>query len=375
MAGALFYEPQAKILNSAGKTQPLLYAVFYRTGTTVLAPIYADAALFAPLPQTPVGRAGVSTQAGIQADDKGRFPPIYLDPAILYRVQTVSVNPNTFAATVVSDTDPYIPRGVGSVVTSSFRLIAAGVTGAPSVVASYTLINNAIVVLTVPALGAGLVGASPTFDLLGLPREIIPRSGAAAGNRINATDFTTSTPCFPVVRAGSNAIELWKYLIAGGDISWTLGNGVMRSLDRFTFVYPLDGISEILPTTSVNLFGPQNQLINVQSVTFLLNGGTSLLGGIGAAVPVSWFTPQTSNVGSLYYIKVTRTSGPSPTFQGFYGGSAVNVEAAFVQLYNGADQLQITASGSGTAVGTYQLSSSVTGTPVVAQGSITCTVP
>lgn len=378
MAGMLFYEPQAKILNAAGRTLPLLYAVFYKTGTTALAPVYADAMLFAPLPQTPVGRAGVSTQVGVQADDKGRFPPIYLDPAIIYRVQMVSVNPITFAATVLQDIDPYVPRGVGSVVTNSFRLIGAGVTGAPSVVASYTMINNAIVVLSVPALGTSLVGASPTFDMLGLPREIIPRSGAFAGNRIDASDFGRSTACFPVVRGGSNAIELWKNLLPGGDVGWVIGNGSSRGVDQFTFIYPLDGISEIPATTSVNVFGPQNQIINVAGygtqagtgIIFAVFGGTLIVNG--SASPVSWYAPQTPNIGLSYFIKITRTSGPA--FASRY--SAVpgpNPEAGWVVLDNGVDGVEIGSSSAGTSVGTYQLSSSNTGVPVVAQGSISCT--
>src|SRR5882762_6987445 len=93
--GILFTEPQNKPLSAAGLPMPLCYRFFYVTGTTTLAPVYQDGILTFPYSQNPTP---------ITSDSNGRFPPIYLDPAIVYRVQLW-----TAANVKLEDVDPYVP--------------------------------------------------------------------------------------------------------------------------------------------------------------------------------------------------------------------------------------------------------------------------
>lgn len=79
-------------LGSTVQYQPMATRTFYLTGTTTLAPVYWDAALTAPMTQSPTP---------ITADITGRFPPIYLSPNIQYRCQLRNA-----AGTLLSDTDP-----------------------------------------------------------------------------------------------------------------------------------------------------------------------------------------------------------------------------------------------------------------------------
>lgn len=100
--GVLFYEPRAKPLSVIGLQQPGAYYQFYLTGTTTLAPVYADGLLTTPLSQTP--GTGGTTAAG-----DGRLVPIYLDPSTIYRLQLYNI-----FGILLEDTDPYVPVSVPS---------------------------------------------------------------------------------------------------------------------------------------------------------------------------------------------------------------------------------------------------------------------
>jgi hypothetical protein len=97
--GALFYDPRPKPLSTTGTFQPGAYYLFFLTGTTTPTNVFADGLLTTPLSQTPG-----ATQPSCTADSTGRFNPIYMNPATIYRVQL-------FSATNVlqEDTDPYLP--------------------------------------------------------------------------------------------------------------------------------------------------------------------------------------------------------------------------------------------------------------------------
>lgn len=95
--GILFYDPQAKPLDINGKFQAGCYLVFYLTGTTSVAPVFAD------------GNLTVSLGNQVTADGNGRFAPLYLNPSTIYRVQLFDANNNK-----LEDVDPYVPPGVSS---------------------------------------------------------------------------------------------------------------------------------------------------------------------------------------------------------------------------------------------------------------------
>jgi hypothetical protein len=82
----------------------------------------------------------------------------------------------------------------------------------------------------------------------------------------------------------------------------------------------------------------------------------------GTATPSNWFSPTTTNIGGGYYIKITKTSGLS----GIVFSAANGV---FTNITNGG--LAISENAGAAINGTYQLSTSGTGVPVVANGTIT----
>jgi hypothetical protein len=102
--GILFSDPQIKLLVAAGQQRAGAYLLFYLTGTTTPANVYADGLLTMPLSQVP-GAA----QPSCTANSAGRFNPIYMDPAITYRVQMY-----TAEGVNLEDTDPYVPHGIAN---------------------------------------------------------------------------------------------------------------------------------------------------------------------------------------------------------------------------------------------------------------------
>lgn len=74
MAGVLFYNPLARQLSISGTILPGWTAQFYLTGTTTPADVYTDGALTTPHTNP------------VEADADGHMPPIYLNPAVTYRV-------------------------------------------------------------------------------------------------------------------------------------------------------------------------------------------------------------------------------------------------------------------------------------------------
>lgn len=90
-AGVLFYDGRAKPLSPTGVFQPGCTLQFFATGTTTPATVYADGALTVPLSQ-PVTAAG-----------DGRFVPIYLNPATIYRYQLFNS-----VSVMQEDIDPFV---------------------------------------------------------------------------------------------------------------------------------------------------------------------------------------------------------------------------------------------------------------------------
>jgi len=93
MAAQTYYSPFIPAFSSSGAPVPGAKLYFYYTGTTVLAPIFSESSLNDPLPNPVV------------ADLAGRFPDIYLDSLVVYRVKQTDQKDVTLG----SDIDPYIP--------------------------------------------------------------------------------------------------------------------------------------------------------------------------------------------------------------------------------------------------------------------------
>ena len=108
MSGTLFVKPSIVPIDSSGRPLANATYTFYVSGTTTLAPIYADALLAATL-NNPV-----------TADSSGVFPPIWLVPSINYRSVLA-----TSGGSALEDVDPY-PANYQSALT--LAEIAAGIT-------------------------------------------------------------------------------------------------------------------------------------------------------------------------------------------------------------------------------------------------------
>lgn len=104
----LFYMPFLPVPTQRGLPAGAARLYFYVSGTTTLAPIYADAALTTPL-ENPV-----------PADALGRLPDIYLDSTKVYRVRALTAN----GSQVGSDVDPYYPGQAVTIVPNLPQLLA-----------------------------------------------------------------------------------------------------------------------------------------------------------------------------------------------------------------------------------------------------------
>jgi hypothetical protein len=292
---------------------------FFLSGTTTPANVYQDGALTTPFPIT----------GFVTADLFGRFPPIYLDTSVIYKVQFFD-RTNTLRWTV----DPYTAP-LATVGTSS--LSAFGMTIAPTGEASIPAPNTGGTGISL-TLNAGALGSTPLMVSATLPGQstLIINNSVTTGVQ-TATFTATNKP------------------------------GTATSSPAGWLPFTCDGVQYYTPIWHGNNFTPYvaspsalGETINASNVTFGGNGATSAANG--TATPSNWFTPTTTNIGSGYWIKITKTGGLS----------GIGFSAAFGIWQNiGAGGLAIGSNAQSPITGTYQLSTSATGSPVVANGTIT----
>jgi hypothetical protein len=363
---------------------------FFLSGTSTPANVYQDGALTTPFPIT----------GFVAADSFGRFPPIYLDTSVIYRVQFYD-STNTLRWTV----DPYTPllSTVGTSALSAFGFQIA-TTGELTLDAPNT--GGSGVTLT---LKAGVLG-SAALRLIGT----IPGNSALIVNSSATTGAQTAT------------------------FAATNKPGTATSAPAGWLPITCDGVQYYTPIWHGNPFSPYvssptavGEIINANSVNFGGNGVTTATNG--SATPGNWFTPASANIGASYYINISKNSGLSgvdyivdtntlatvaPSGAAYVGG---NLTANFTgntgsnytivlttgQVINGctftngatafttpstsitgtpfttltvtiqgvwvnitATGLTVTTNAGSTILGTYQLSTSSTGSPVVASGTI-----
>lgn len=292
---------------------------FFLSGTTTPANVYQDGALTTPYPITGL----------VSADNFGRFPPIYLDTSVIYKVQFFDIT-NTLQWTV----DPYTPplTTVGTSSLSAFGINIAP-TGEVTIPAPNT--GGSGISLT---LNAGALGSAPLAIAAALPGQaaLIVNSSATTG--VQTATFTAANK-----------------------------PGTATSSPAGWLPITCDGVQYYTPIWHGNNFTPYvanpsalGEVINAATATFTGNGLTTVTGG--TATPSSWFAPNTNNIGGGYWIKITKTSGLS-------GLAFSAAQGAWTNITNGG--LTISSNAQAAIGGTYQLSTSVTGLPVVANGTIT----
>lgn len=200
--GLLFTEPRNQPLNTAGNLQPGSMRRFYLTGTTTLATVFTDGLLTNPYSQSP---------NLITADGFGRFPAIYLDPAIVYRVQLLAQD----GVTVLEDIDPYIttaPAGIQSAVKagSTTRATTTVLAADPDLQINLTATGTYMFDLMLEFLTAGASGATPgvSFDIVftGTINSSLVAAYTVDGqaNASVATAFALATGGNPLSLAGAS---------------------------------------------------------------------------------------------------------------------------------------------------------------------------
>jgi hypothetical protein len=299
-----------------GKKFANSYYLFFLAGTSTPANVYQNGTLTTPF--SPTGR--------VTADGFGRFAAIYLDPSVIYRVQFFN------AANVQQwQVDPYVSQ-LSTVGTSSLR--AFGFQIAPTGE------------ITLDAPNAGGTNITLTLKSGSLGTSALQLAGTLPGNSTLIVNNSATTGAQTATFVAANK------------------PGTATSAPAGWLPITCDGVQYYTPIWHGNPFTPYisspsalGEVINATSVMFGGNGLTTATGG--TAVPSNWFTPATTNVGTGYYINITKTSG------------TVNFSAAQGAWTNitGAG-LNIVTSAQGVVNGTYQLSTSVTGSPVVANGTI-----
>jgi hypothetical protein len=295
------------------------YYLFSLSGGNTLTNVYTNGTLTTPFSNT--GR--------VTSDAYGRFPPIYLDPSIIYRVRFFNS-----AGVQQWQQDPYSSQ-LSTVGTSS--LSAYGFQIAPTGEFTLDAPNTGGTGVTL-TINAGVLGTAALEVIGTLPGNsaIIINSSATTGAQ-TATFTATNKP------------------------------GTATSSPAGWLPITCDGVQYYTPIWHGNNFTPYTpnptavgEIIVASSVTFGGNGLTTVVGG--TATPGNWFSPTTVGIGAGYYIKITKTSGLSGVQFSAANGSYANITSG---------GLTITSNAQATITGTYTLSSSISGSPIVATGTIT----
>ena len=122
MATELYYNAFIPAFSNIGVPIAQAKLYFYYTATSTLAPIYADAAATVPLTNP------------VQANLAGKYPDIYLDGAIVYRVVQTDVSNNPIGDAV----DPYYPGTIVAAADPALRSdIASSASGKGAEIVGY----------------------------------------------------------------------------------------------------------------------------------------------------------------------------------------------------------------------------------------------
>jgi collagen type VII alpha len=313
--GTPFREPQSCLGPAfAGSTYQ-----FFLTGTSTPANIYQDGALTTPFPIT----------GYVTADNYGRFPPIYLDPSVIYRVQFFNS-----ANVQLWQLDPYTSQlsTVGTSALSAYGFQIAA-TGEVTVLAPNT--GGSGVSLTPNSGALGSVSLKVVGTLAG-NSAIIVNNSATTGTR-TATFTATNKP-----GTATSSPAGWLPITCDG-------------VQYYTPIWHGNPFTPYTPSPSA-----QGEMINATSVTFTGSGLTTVTGG--TATPSNWYAPASPGTGASYYINITKTGGLSGLAFSAAQGAWTNI---------GSGGLTISSNAQAAITGTYQISTSVSGTPLVASGTIT----
>jgi hypothetical protein len=290
---------------------------FFLTGTTTAANVYQDGALTTPFPIT----------GFVTADSYGRFPPIYLDTSVIYKVQLYD-STNTLRWTV----DPYTALlatvGTSALSTHGVNIAATGE-------------------VTIPAPATGGSGVSLTLNAGTLGVTPLKITGTLPGNSALIVNNSATT--------GSQTATF----------SATNKPGTQTSAPAGWLPITCDGVQYYTPIWHGNPFtpyaanpSPLGETINATTVTFTGSGLTTVTGG--TATPSNWYSPTSTGIGSGYDIQITKTSGLS--------GVVFSIGSTQTQITSGG--LTVSNNAAAAVSGTYNVLLHGTSN-IVASGTIT----
>jgi len=369
------------------------YYLFSLSGGNTLTNVYTNGTLTAPF----------TTTGTVTADAYGRFPAIYLDPSVIYRVRLFNS-----AGVQQWQQDPYSSQlstvGTSSLSAYGFQIaptgeftldapntggtgvtltINAGLLGAAALEVIGTLPGNSAIIINSSATTGAQTATFQANNLPGTPpvfynvtATAAPAGGAYVGGNLTVA-FTGTTGTYTIKL--STGQDIFGAMFTNGAVAFTTPSTVISgtpnaSLNVQSPVTPAgwlpvtcDGVQYYTPIWHGNNFTPYapnptavGEIINASSVTFTGTGLTTVVGG--TATPGNWFSPVVAGIGAGYYIKITKTGGLSGVQFSAANGSYANITSG---------GLTITSNAQATITGTYTLSSSISGSPIVATGTIT----
>jgi hypothetical protein len=364
---------------------------FFLTGTTTPANVYQDGALTNPFPIT----------GFVTADSYGRFPPIYLDTSVIYKVQLYdstntlrwTVDPYTALLSTVG-TSALSTHGVNIATTGEVTIPApaTGGTGISLTLKAGTLgITPLRIAGTLPGNSALIVNSSATTGAqtatfqsntkpgtppaaYGVALLANPAGATYTGGTLNVP-FSGPTGTYvaqlstgQVIPGAAVVNGATTFTVPSTVITGTPNNGVTLQVSvgpAGWLPITCDGVQYYTPIWHGNPFTPYaaspsalGEAIIANSVTFTGSGLTTVSGG--SATPSNWYSPTSANIGANYDIQITKTSGLS--------GVVFSIGNTQTQITSGG--LTVSTNAAAAISGTYNLLLHGTST-VVASGTIT----
>jgi hypothetical protein len=160
MAAQIYYSPFIPAFSSSGAPVPGAQLYFYYTSTLTKAPIWTTSSLSVPLTNPVVAAAN------------GKYPDIYLDGTITYRVRQLDGNGNQIG----DDIDPYVP---GTAIMPTPPTVNVGTTttlgtGVPATVTNAGTAQNAVFNFGIPTGPGGPAATVAVGTVSALPAGSTP---------------------------------------------------------------------------------------------------------------------------------------------------------------------------------------------------------
>jgi hypothetical protein len=318
--GQLLREPRANLGTKFG----LSYYLFFLTGTSTAVAPFQNGALTTPF-----------SSNQITSDANGRFPAIYLDGSVIYKVQFY----NSLGA-LLHTLDPYTPQ-------LSIQGLSTNVTYGPQIAATGEM--------TLPAPNSGGSGITLTLN-----------AGALGTTPLKVTANAPGQPAIIINSSATTGAQTATFAAANKP-------GTATSSPAGWLPIQCDGTLYYTPIWHGNNFTPYTAPPNpIQSQSITGSGSAGHGGGgsvtwnpngtlngnfTGSVNSSNWYVPTTTGIGSSYWLQMTATSG---TITGITSGAWTSMASAIGP---------VGSAFIGTVSGSWAISTNATGNPVVGGGS------